>query len=129
MSNLLLVFDPHSETKKITRTSADCCGSSVCEYVTETSAPLPCEGGDKVILFFKDPTVLVASANGVLVGNLQYRRVVDDKYHYYVSFDDALLAAGVAPNTLTQCDVLKACCYDCAAEYADAIVAAQHPAE
>jgi len=120
MSNILLSFDPLSETKKVTKTSNGC--ATTCELVTETFAPLDCKEGEKIILFFKNPDVLIPSADGVLVGDIIYRRLEAGKYVYYVYYDDALLAPGVLPDTLSQCDVLKACCYDCAALYVDTVV-------
>jgi len=115
MSNIILIYSPAVESKKITRTSAN---KTTCEYVEESSAPLPCEEGDKVILFFKDADV-VTSDSGVILGDIISRRFENGQYSYTIQYDDALLSPGILPNTLTQCDVLKACCYDCAAEYSD----------
>ena len=124
MSNLILIYDEVSETKRVTRRtvipgSSGCCPETqACEEITETSAPLDCEAGDKIILFFKNPLV-TEDESGVIVGDIIRRTFLNGQYTYYVRYDDALLAPGVSPNTLTQCDVLSSCCYDCSAEYSD----------
>lgn len=120
MSNITLRYDEIVEQKELTR--SDCCGGNQrCEFITERKPPLGCDGGDRIILFMKSGAVLQPTANAIIVGQILTRTLDQGQYVYVVQYDDALLAAGVSPNTLTQCDVLKACCYDCAAEYADQI--------
>lgn len=125
MSHITLTFNPISVTKKVTETK-DCV--QTCKYVTEQFAPLDCKEGQKIILFFKNSAVLTDGLNGVLVGDIVYRRLEAGQYVYYVYYDDTDLGEGVEPDTLSQCDVLKACCYDCAAEYVDEkIIQASNP--
>jgi hypothetical protein len=123
MSNIRLTYDQVVQTKQVTKTSkASGCNQATktCEFITEVMAPLDCAEGDKIILFLKDPSKLQPGRNGILIGDIIIRTYEARKYEYFIQYSDTDLAEGVLPDTLTQCDVLKACCYDCAAEYSDA---------
>jgi hypothetical protein len=127
MSNIRLTYDEVVETKQVTRTSTvhGCNpGTKTCEFLTEILPPLDCAEGEKIILFLKDPSKLQPERNGILVGDIIHRRHKDKRYEYFIQYSDTDLADGVLPNSLTQCDILKACCYDCSAEYADATAGA-----
>lgn len=119
ISNITLVYDPTQETKTVIRkTTKDCKTTQYTEQVTECYPPYPCKEGEKMVLFLKDPTK-AAEPHGMIVASIIYRRLIAGKYEYLLQYDNSATAEGVGTSTLTQCDVLKVCCYNCAMEYYD----------
>lgn len=86
---------------------------NITQETTEILPPFDCAAGDRMILFLKQPA-FTADGSGVVVGSIITRDYVAGSYDYYVDVPAALLATGVH---IDQCDVLKACCFDCVAEY------------
>lgn len=115
MSNIQLVFDPIKTVRTITKIKNGCTTN---ETQTEYLVPYDCKAGDKMILFLK-VAAKAANAGGVIVGDVITRTYENGQYKYFVQYADSDLGDGVAPNTLTQCDILKVCCYGCDAEYSD----------
>lgn len=115
MSNIQLVYDPIKLVRTITKTKNGC---TTTETQTEYLVPYDCKAGDKMILFLKD-AAKAANVGGVIIGDIITRTYESGQYKYFVQYADSDLGDGVSPNTLTQCDILKVCCYDCNAEYSD----------
>lgn len=118
MSNLKLTFPVTAEIKTIKAQRVNSCGKieNYTSQITELRPPYPCVGGDRMIVFVKDPTKIAGGA-GVFVADIITRALEGDQYAYYLSYPDAYLAPGVLVNSLTQCDILNQCCYDCQTDY------------
>lgn len=127
MANITLILDEAVETREVSRPSPVCRNTAIIEEQTEVLPPLECGAGEKIILFFKDPTVTL-DGSGIIVGDILSRNLLNNQYTYYIRYDEALLAPGITPNSLTQCNILKFCCYDCSAEYSDITIPLPAPA-
>jgi hypothetical protein len=112
--NVKLTYPPSQTVRKF-RSSVIQQGKckNVTQEVTEIAPPLDCLAGDRMILFLKNPAV-VADGSGVVVGSITTRNYVNGNYEYWVQVADSLFVGNV---TLDQCDTIKACCFDCVAEY------------